>query len=144
MVQRRGWPSGRNKPYLLPRTTSGVVTLNVCVAIKTLLEVPGPDELLSLNLDWWPVKISLLLFTSSISLPAFGKRGKPMRMLLQLTTLVQTTPHLSIHLIRQGLGLFIIHLWIRLYDLHQLGHRLLSGLEGPNAVIFLIRRTQSQ
>ena len=78
---------------------------------------------------------------SLISLPAFWERREVMRMLLQFAVLIRPAPHLSIHCVQQGLGLFIIHLWIRLHNLNQLAHSLLSGLEGPNAAVLLIRRT---
>ena len=67
-----------------------------------------------------------------------------MRMLLGLATLEEPASHLGVHGIRQRLSLLIVHFRIGLNDLHQLIHRLLSGLEGPNAAVLLIRRTQSQ
>ena len=76
----------QDKPCLLPRTTSGVFTLDVCIAIQTLLEAPGPDEPLTIGLELWVVE-GLSSLTSSISLPAFGKGSESMRMFLQLAML---------------------------------------------------------
>ena len=67
-----------------------------------------------------------------------------MRMLLRLATLEEPAPHLGIHGIRQRLSLLIVHLWVGLHDLNQLTYGLLSGLEGPDAAVLLIRRTRSR
>ena len=71
-----------------------MVTLDVRVAKNTLLEVPGPDEDLPVDLEPWTEGSSLLM--STISLPAFGIRLEVFRTLLRLATLEEPAPHLSL------------------------------------------------
>ena len=122
---RRGWSSGRYMCWVVPRTRAGVLALNICVAKKTLSEVPGPEETLLLCPS--SLEGSLLLTRAETILPAFWIRSKTFRMILGPATLEETAPHLLIHRIQQRLHFLILHL----PNLHQLSHNLLSRLKGP-------------
>ena len=94
----------------------------------------GPDEplpLCSSSLEGLP------LLTRAISLPAFGIRMEAFRVVLGFASLEQAAPHLCIHRIGQRLSFLVLYL----LDFHQVGHDLLSGLEGPLIAILLIRVT---
>ena len=109
-----------------------MVTLDICVAKNTLSEVPGPDEDLPVDLEPWTEGSSSL--TSTISLPAFGIRLEVFRTLPRLATLEELAPHLCVHRVQQHLSVLVQYLLL-LLNHHQVGHNLLSGLEGPLVAI---------
>ena len=74
---------------------TGVFTLDVHVAKKTLSEVPGPDDPLSLGSS--SLKGSSSSTRAETILPAFGIRMEAFRMVLGATSLEEATSHLLVH-----------------------------------------------
>ena len=109
--------------------------LDVRVAKKTLSEVPGPDEPLTLGSS--SLEGSSSSTRAETILPAFGIRMKAFRVVLGSASLEEATPHLFVHGIQQHLRFLVLDF----SNLHQLRHNLLSGLEGPLVAILLIRVT---
>ena len=84
------------------------ITLDVRVAKKTLSEVPGPDEPLSLGSS--SMEGSSSSTRPETILPAFGIRVEAFRVVLGTALLEEATPHLFVHGIRHCLRFLILDL----------------------------------
>ena len=97
MTLRKEQPLSRPQNYF----RSG--HLDVRVAKKTLSEVPGPDEPLTLGPS--SLEGSSSFTRAETILPAFGVRMEVFRMVLGVTPLEEATPHLFVHGVRYRLCL---------------------------------------